>query len=445
MAEVDTSSYPKPQAPVNPLDVASKLGTLQQQSLSINQQKLDQAEQGVQYLTRAITAIGPNGNIQQFKNAARDAAKLFNIPENTVQVFDQKLDGYKDANGAFNSSKAFDEMMAHSANHQERFNQFRGQIRKDDTGNNQVFTQIPGSPNMPITPRGQLPNQAGPTAETIDNNQGSPTYGQKQTIGSVPSPGIIPTNRLGAVPPRPNVSGAPPLVPNKDQGRLGQNGSFPTALPPGVGKAEEEVGGASGTQLAQALNKAKDFQTEVYPLSQALPALESLGTKGTGPGTETINQIKSFVLSNVPGVKESDFKGTVKDFDLARKYLTQFVTTNGATGTNDKLAAAFAGNPSVGISNAAAVDVAKSALSLRRMQHAVDQEFVTQNLPASQYSRWVAKRMQDTDPRAFGIDLMSKEKKAKLFEQVKKNPTEAQRFENSLNLAQNLGFLTPSK
>ena len=120
---------------------------------------------------------------------------------------------------------------------------------------------------------------------------------------------------------------------------------------------------------------AARYQRDIFPLKEAIPALERLGTKGTGPGTETINNIKSFVLSNVPGVKESDFNGTVGDYDKAKKYLTDFVNQTGSTGTNDKLAAAFAGNPSVHISNAAAQDVAKSALALRRMQQAQIIEF----------------------------------------------------------------------
>ena len=68
----------------------------------------------------------------------------------------------------------------------------------------------------------------------------------------------------------------------------------------------------------------------------------------------------------VPGI---DAEG-IKNFDEARKYLTQYARQNGSTGTNDQLAAAFEGNPSVGISNAAATTVAKTALSLARLQNA---------------------------------------------------------------------------
>src|SRR5262249_38844427 len=132
-----------------------------------------------------------------------------------------------------------------------------------------------------------------------------------------------------------------------------------------------------------------------------------LGSKGTGPGTETTNHLKSFLITNVPGVSQSSFNGTVEDYDKAKKYLTDFVNQNGNTGTNDKLAAAFAGNPSVGISNAAAVDVAKSALALRRMKQAQLVEFEKSGLPDSEFAKWASRWQINHDPRAFGFDMMT--------------------------------------
>ena len=161
-----------------------------------------------------------------------------------------------------------------------------------------------------------------------------------------------------------------------------------TGLAPGVAEAETRAGGASGEQLAHARTAASNYQRDIFPLTQAIPALERLGTKGTGPGTEEINQLKSFILSNVPGVKPEDFSGTVEDYDKAKKYLTDFVNQTGNTGTNDKLAASFCWKSKCSISNAAAVDVAKSALALRKMQQAAIINFERLGLPASQFSRY---------------------------------------------------------
>ena len=215
-----------------------------------------------------------------------------------------------------------------------------------------------------------------------------------------------------------------------------------TGLAPGVAEAETRAGGASGEQLAHARIAASNYQRDIFPLTQAIPALERLGTKGTGPGTEEINQLKSFILSNVPGVKSEDFKGTVADYDKAKKYLTDFVNQTGSTGTNDKLAAAFAGNPSVGISNAAAVDVAKSALALRKMQQAAIINFERLGLPASQFSRYMTQTMNTLDPRAFGFDLIKDAKKQKaLIDDLKSKPAEAENFRKSYELAKSLGMI----
>lgn len=438
---VDTSSYPKPTLPVSPLDIASKLGGIQQQSLQINQAKADQANQALQYLTRALGAIGPDGTADQYKNAAKDAARTFNIPTDTLHVWDNKVDNSFATTG---SGKAFwNEAINTGRQHGETLNSYVPNPQFINSGAYTTAVRTPqmGRPSLV----GSIENQVPPTQGTIDAS------GQPSTIGRQPlpqTPGF--SNRLGVSSPQVPFSNAlisPSAVPGMRPGERTVNaqvmpaqsgGGVPTGLPPGEATLME----AGATQLAEDRRRATSFQRDVFPLAQAIPALEKLGPKGTGPGTETINQIKSFILSNVPGIKESDV-ASVKTFDEAKKYLTDFVNQTGNSGTNDKLAAAFAGNPSVGISNAAATDVAKSALALRRMQQAMYLEFETQKLPASQYSRWLAQKVQQTDPRAFGIDLMNNDTKAKLRDQIKKNPTEAKRFEDSLNLAVNMGFITP--
>lgn len=177
-----------------------------------------------------------------------------------------------------------------------------------------------------------------------------------------------------------------------------------TSLAPGEGEAKRATGAGSGQSLAAARDQASDYQRSVFPLEQAIPALEKLGKTGTGPGTEQFNQVKSFLQSaGLPGIDVEK----IKNFDEAKKYLTDFVNQNGSTGTNDKLAAAFAGNPSVNISNAAAVDVAKSALSLRRMKQAQLDAFEKAGLPESDYSKFVSKWNVNNDPRVYGFDMMT--------------------------------------
>lgn len=181
---------------------------------------------------------------------------------------------------------------------------------------------------------------------------------------------------------------------------------------PGVAEAQVQTGAGSGAALNEARHQSLNYQQNVFPLEQAIPALEKLGKTGTGPGTDETNHFKSFLQSaGVPGFDAEK----IKNFDEAKKYLTDFVNQNGNSGTNDKLAASFAGSPSVNISNAAAVDVAKAALSLRRMKQAQLVEFEKSGKPDSEFTKWASQWNLSHDPRAYGFDLMTAEQRKKVL------------------------------
>jgi hypothetical protein len=216
-------------------------------------------------------------------------------------------------------------------------------------------------------------------------------------------------------------------------------GTRPVGLPPGTGESSAALKVASGQQYASDLLASNNYKRSIYPLQQAIPALEALGKTGTGPGTEQINSIKSFFQSmGLPGFDADK----ITNFNLAQKYLTDYVNQTGNTGTNDKLAAAFAGNPSTKIANAAALDVAKSAYALRAMDEAKVRTFQTTGLPDEQYSRWVNNVWNKTvDPRAFGIPYMSPQVKDILDKQLtKEGPQARANFMSSLGIAHNVGM-----
>jgi hypothetical protein len=250
-----------------------------------------------------------------------------------------------------------------------------GQTQQIGTVGGTKLLGVPTFGDGPIQERGYQPNTLPPTTQQYGANN-------KQTyVGGAgnqplelpgnnlqPSPAQPAPNRLGVTPPqnllRPG-NGAPTRPVAPPSRNYQPPGSVVAAPPPGSIEAQKAAGTGSGEELVNARHRSLNYQQEVFPLEQAIPALEKLGPKGTGPGTESINHLKSFVLSNIPGADFKGLKDDVATYDKAKKYLTDFVNQNGNSGTNDKLAASFAGNPSVNISNAAAVDVAKSALALR--------------------------------------------------------------------------------
>jgi hypothetical protein len=248
----------------------------------------------------------------------------------------------------------------------------------------------------------------------------------------------------GRVAAPPAASGAPQQQPLGAANYGG--GATPVGLPPGVGEAAVATGAGSGTALNDARLQGLNYHQQVFPLEKAIPALERLGKTGTGPGTDEFNQIKSFLQSaGIPGLDVSK----IKDFDEAKKYLTDFVNQNGNSGTNDKLAAAFAGNPSVGISNAAAVDVAKSALALRRMKQAQLAEFEQSGKPDSEYAKSASQWNISHDPRAYGFDLMTPDQRKKVLESLPEGkngvPGPRDLFKLQVMQAHNAGIIkTPS-
>src|SRR6266403_5527471 len=111
--EADTSSYKQP-LPVSPLDVAGKIGGLQSQALGINQQKLDQANQGLTYMTRAMGALGPNASKEDYIKAADTAVQMGLVPAQQLNVFKQR------AMAAPTSQSFYNEFMTTAAQHQQQ-------------------------------------------------------------------------------------------------------------------------------------------------------------------------------------------------------------------------------------------------------------------------------------------------------------------------------------
>ena len=116
--------------------------------------------------------------------------------------------------------------------------------------------------------------------------------------------------------------------------------------------------------------------------------------------------------------------------------------SSGNTGTNDKLAASFSGNPSVKISNAAATDVVKSAVALQRLQQAKVLAFEQSGMPPSDYAKFSLNYATQADPRAFGIDMMTPQARQALSQSLPPNSPERARFNTSLQSAVNSGLIS---
>lgn len=475
MAEVDVSSYKLPQRE-GIIDKAKKFGDIEQQRLGIEKAKLDLVNQRYGILNKELSNMAntPGITADEVIKRGQDLVNLKIIPPDMYSQFVKQIPTDPTKIGDYLATT-----LKRTMSTQEAVN-FQYGVPGTVT-NNQQLQPVVTSPAFGVKKIGpSIQMQPGPTTETVDNNPTlpdgtpNPNFGARRLLGSQPAEqpqGSIglpaaPQDRTPIVPNRVKSLPVGPVNDPRIQGESNNFGGrvvsatvepdkpatfaerFPvasgptTSLAPGVGEAQKGAAEVSGGNFARDLTASSNYPSEIFPLQQAITALEKLGTKGTGPGTETINNLKSFVLSNVPGIKETDFNNTVADFDKAKKYLTDFVNRSGlAAGTNDRLASAMAGNPSVGISNAAAVDVAKAALALRNMQQAQILQAQQSNVTPDKYSAWAANWNKNVDPRAFGVNLMSQDKLKKLVEGMTKS--EKEKFERSLEIAFKSGVIKP--
>lgn len=407
MAEVDTSFYPKAS---NPLDTLTKVvGAIG----GMNQNKLfEQTFQARQNVGEAYKAnTNPDGTLNE-EGLRRDLGRSgFGAGEALGQ-------GISNTKANFELNKARNDYMVTT---------FGSMVNdKNLTGAGAVGKLLDLSRNAGI-PLAMVQPLIKDVQNDRDPNSVRTKIGNFQNLA-------LGTQGAARVegPPVPGTN-APTTVP-----LASQTGGPTVGLPPGVKEGAVAAATPSAGLLAQHRADSSNYRRQVFPLEQAIPALEKLGKTGTGPGTEEANNIKSFLQSvGVPGIDANK----IKTFDEAHKYLTDWVRANGDNSTNDKLAASFSSNASTKISNAAAIDVAKSALSLRRMQQAQTAQFENSGLPESDYAKWASKWNSRQDPRVYGFDLMTPAQRQNVLKSLPAAKRDA--FMLDVQKAEEAGVLNP--
>lgn len=482
----DTSIYNRlmqPAQPVDPLGQADKVVQFQRQSNALDMDQLNKHTQHLQFIAGQIApmvALGDKITPEQITKGVMDTVTSSGgtVPPEEASQFLSRIMTYPGGPAA--GLKATQIQVLSGL---ERANAIRGNTIATPSGGGTNFSQqdLYSGKITPSPGQNYVPN----TMSVAERMQGVQTFqnGQKGTIPAsqlfddygrprnalmgaaapnVPMP-TSPAMGAGApatmaprgvtgtpstvVPSLPSANPPPPPLEGAERykhdpaktvlpGQVAQAGQPPMFIP------TDAPLGTTGSvdMLNQHRQAAANFQADVQPLQKAIPLLEQLGTTGTGPGTERLNDIKSLALSlGVPGA--GNFTDSVKAYDETRKYLLQNAM-KGDTATNDKLASAIAGNPSVHMSNAAAVDVAKSALALRRMQQT---QYLTNAQPGQEasYADRAAKWNSQQDPRAYAVDMMSPQAKQALIKSLGAPGSPAyERFKASLQAAHDAGVIS---
>jgi len=273
-----------------------------------------------------------------------------------------------------------------------------------------IQNQLP--PTTPVfNSATKQPGYLGPTAEAAAPG----AAGGEPNLGPGTYPGTQPAGAMGLASQSPAPQGAAADA-------AGSGGFIPSGPALGAQTAADVTATGSAKELADLRTSVQQSGTQLYQLNEALDGLEKAPT---GPGTETENYYKSLFLAQAPGLAQAfgvDPK-EVAGYDKAVKYLTQYASTQAGAmgaGTDAKLATALTGNASTHISNLAAKDVVKANIALTRMKQAEsaawDQSPDAGN--PQNFGSWATQWNKTVDPRAFAVDLMSPNDRAKMLKDM---------------------------
>lgn len=425
--EPDLSSYNQP-LPVSPLDVAGKVGSLQQQKLSIDQAKLDQANQGLAYMTRAMGALGPDATKEQYIKAAEQAVKMGLVPPQQLKVFAEK------AAAAPDSKSFFNEFMTSAATAQEQIAYHIGR-NKDMQDQKNIYSGVERSPAMGggFVPATRMPVQIAPGTIGF-NAQNEPAFEQPEgPSGPVPVPRSRPALPVEAPPAA--VSG--PTGPTRDI-----TAETPTTvsnrlepLRPGPSPLFNE--GKEAYTKAQLLASGK--AQSIKPAIQALRLMPGLSTgPGTAQFTDLVAAAKAWGLVNI----KEDSDPTVLRQELEKK-LAQYVGNSPIAARSDAsqiLAEAGSPNPKKQILPALQ-NLTRDAIALDRVQILKPNAF--KGTDYQNYIKHEGNFPQSVDEKALTLDLMDDKERNSLVTKMQRDyekgdaaaKKKATRFFETLKLA----------
>lgn len=438
MAEVDTSSYPKAVAPPNPLDVAHKLGTIQQQSLGIDKAKLDQANQGLQYLTRAFSMVGPDATKEQYLKIGQDIVKMGLVKPEMLNTYAERL------NAAPTPRAFYDEIMTSAASHQEMINWHLGPNGLADTGQTITPIRTPGKTGIPIATDRPWQKQIPPTTPVV-TPENQPALLGAQPPDIAPGSGAVPGPRLPTAAPSQGAPAAPqsrlpvavPQVPPMVTPSRAQ--AAPAGVPVDPAGAPVPRGPVTGppamfTEGKAAYTADQDVSTQrltaLKPVLKAFPMIEGLRT---GPTTEGFNKIVATLKAN--HIIPTSANDPTAIYQEVNKYLSQYLKGRGGRSDAD-LAAAEKSSPNVGVQlNPALLNLTRSAIAQDRLEALRAPAFEGKDY--SKYGAHKALFPATIDEKALALDTMPKEERKALIAdmQAKGQTLDGQKFWRGIQLA----------
>jgi len=451
MAELGGFSVDSYKMPVekSPVEIAKQYGDIQQQSQQIDQAKLNQANQGLTYMTRAMGALGPNAPKEAYIKAAEDAVKLGLVPPQAVQVFAQK------AQAAPTSKAFYDEFMTTAADHQQQINYHIGQNTtvQDNKSITQGVTR-PASQGGGFVPATKMPIQIAPGTQGY-NSANQQVYEQPEgPPGVVPAtPAAQPARSMPVAPlasPAPTTGPIGPTVettggPNAPPATFAQrtDAAFPNkreVLTAGPSPLFPEGKEAYTKDQLSASGKAQ----AIKPAIQALKLMPGLAT---GPGTEQFNNLVA--AAKAWGIVDTKAENdpTVLRQEINKK-MAQYVASSPIGQRSDAaqaLTEASSPNPKVQLTQALQA-LTRDAVALDRVNILKPQAF-----KGSDYQNYIKHQgtfPQNIDEKALTLDMLDEKSRNSLVQKMAKQYRDgnagekkiADKFLETLKLAKENGI-----
>lgn len=400
MAETDTSSYPKGAMPVSMLDIADKIGGLQQQKLGIDQAKLDQANQALGYMVRAMGSLGPNAKKEDYAKAAQNAVDQGLVPQQQENIFLQHLQAAPD------SQSFYKQFMTSAMEGQKQIEMHTGinSEKNDNATNYQGKTDVLTGGFKPAT---QMPVQIPPGTPNYDENN-------QQVLTPPAGPaGVVPVPR-----PRPGLAGLTTGPTGPTVETTGGPGSPPATFAQRTDAAFPKPLKAGPSPLFPEGKEAytKDQLAASGRLQSIKPAIQALKLMpgiASGPGTEQINNLIATAKAlGIIDIKESNDPTAIRQ--EINKKLAQYVGNNPNVSRSDaSQALAEAGSPSAKTQISPALQaLTRDAVALDRVKILQPQAF--KGTDYQNYIKHQGTFPGSVDEKALTLDLLPEKERNNL-------------------------------
>lgn len=304
--------------------------------------------------------------------------------------------------------------------------------------------QVPGLPPSLRNPANQPQSQPSPQGA-------APAAPPPPAAGAPPIAPPVPP-----APTAPAPADIPPVEPPRSVVPPASPGSVPGTLP----ASTQAAIASSGALYAGLRNNAAQFQSRLFPLTQALDILQSPKGADVGAGSETVQNLKKILYDQAPDSMKATLgklgisAEKLSNFDQLAKYLTQYsANLPGAGATDLRMMTATMSQPNTHVTKDALVQLIKKTIGVERMQQAAMLAFDKSPnggmANATGFADYMDKFMTKADPVGFEYDLMSPAERGKYQQTLNPgwktgDPLNARQknFLASVRVANELGVLT---